>query len=72
MYMAIIEGDVCKCGTDADFLTADKEEGSCDIACPGDTSTTCGGSDSYEMFLLIQVSEATEVSDGKKSDARSD
>lgn len=56
--MAITDGIVCKCGVDPDFLDADKEEGSCDVPCPGDGSTTCGASDSYELFGLI-VSSAS-------------
>lgn len=54
MYMAITEGNVCKCGVDEDFVDADKEAGTCDVECPGDTSTTCGDyNGSYELFTLV-------------------
>lgn len=57
-YMAIMEGNVCKCGVDEDFVDGDKVDGFCDMDCPGDTTTTCGGFDgSYELFTLVLSSD---------------
>lgn len=66
LYMAITDGIVCKCGVDPDFLGADKEEGSCDVPCPGDGSTMCGAPDSYELFGLIVSSGSPALDAGEK------
>eukprot|EP00903_Cladosiphon_okamuranus_P022321 g20527.t1 len=48
-YYATQYGEECWCGTEADTRHG---EGRCDYACSGDSHTTCGGYDAFDLFKM--------------------
>ncbi|CAM9883744.1 unnamed protein product [Pylaiella littoralis] len=52
LYFALSEGNFCHCG-DLEYLLDSSDtrvEGVCDIPCTGDSSVTCGGADSFDLY----------------------
>lgn len=52
MYFAVYKGKKCVCGYGANFLAADKPDGTCEKKCYGDMSIKCGGYDAYDLYEL--------------------
>lgn len=64
----MLEGNVCACGDSTEFLEAtDKPLGECDIACPGDSAETCGGSSSYNLYKILSSGDDASASSGDDS-----
>ena len=54
-YAGLMDGDVCGCGSEPDYLDADKEDGTCLVECAGDDGRTeiCGGETSFVLMRII-------------------
>ena len=52
VYMGALDGNLCGCGNEEGYLLSLKPEGTCDVVCPGSVGDTCGGSESFDLFLI--------------------
>ncbi|CAN0595163.1 unnamed protein product, partial [Laminaria digitata] len=59
VYAAVMSGDMCGCGSDAGYLTREKEVGTCLVECAGDDGRAdlCGGTDSFDLFSILYMAE---------------
>ena len=59
VYSAVMNGDMCGCGSEEGYLASEKEEGLCLVECAGNEERIefCGGTSSFDLFEIIYMVE---------------
>ncbi|CAM9757110.1 unnamed protein product [Ascophyllum nodosum] len=52
-YFGVYAGKECGCGSNTDYIVFGGTPGTCDMSCAGDSDYSCGGTEAYDLYQLV-------------------